>query len=76
MQSVIAGTGVAVPPNVVTNADLIRIMDTSDEWIRTRSGVAERRFVDPGTGSSDLAAEAGRAAIADAGIDLEALMRS
>lgn len=68
MRAVIAGTGIAVPPNVVSNADLARIMDTSDQWIRTRSGVSERRFVDPGTGSSDLAAEAGRAAIASAGI--------
>jgi 3-oxoacyl-[acyl-carrier-protein] synthase-3 len=68
VSSVITGTGVAVPPNVVTNRDLARIMDTSDEWIRTRSGVRERRFVDPGTGTADLAVEAGAAALADAGI--------
>jgi 3-oxoacyl-[acyl-carrier-protein] synthase III len=69
MASVITGTGVAAPPHVVTNADLGRIMDTSDEWIRSRSGVQERRFVEPGTGSSDLAAEAVVAALADAGVD-------
>jgi 3-oxoacyl-[acyl-carrier-protein] synthase-3 len=66
---VIAGTGVAVPPNVVTNQALSRIMDTSDEWIRSRTGVAARRFVDPGIGASDLAVEAGAAALADAGIE-------
>lgn len=73
MSSVISGTGVAVPPNVVTNADLGRIMDTSDEWIRSRSGVEERRFVDPGTGASDLAVEAAQAALADAGVDVSAV---
>ncbi len=67
--SLIVGTGVAVPPLVVSNQDLARIMDTSDEWIASRSGVRERRFVEPGTGASDLAVEAGRAALADAGID-------
>jgi len=45
-------------------------MDTSDEWIRSRSGIASRRFVDPGTGSSDLATEAARAALDDAGVDV------
>lgn len=69
MGSVIAGTGVAVPPNVVTNPALSRIMDTSDGWIRSRTGVAERRFVDPGTGASDLAVEACAAALADAGVE-------
>ncbi len=69
MTAVITGSGVAVPPHLVTNRDLGRIMDTSDEWIRSRSGVAQRRFVEPGTGASDLAAEAGRAALADAGVD-------
>jgi 3-oxoacyl-[acyl-carrier-protein] synthase III len=68
--SVITGSGIAVPPNVVTNEALGRIMDTSDEWIRSRSGVAQRRFVDPGTGSSDLAVEAARLALADAGVDV------
>ena len=59
MPAVITGTGVAVPPNKVTNHDLAKIMDTSDEWIRSRSGVVSRRFVDPGIGASDLATEAG-----------------
>ena len=77
MTTEIVGTGVAAPPNVVTNADLARIMDTSDEWIRSRSGVVERRFVEPGTGASDLGIEAVRTALADAGLmpsDLDAIV--
>ena len=66
MPAVIAGTGVAVPPNIVTNDALTRIMDTTDEWIISRTGVRSRRFTDPGTGTSDLAAEAVRAALDDA----------
>ena len=69
MGSVIAGTGISVPDNVVTNHDLARIMDTTDDWITTRTGVEERRFVDPGVGSSDLATEAVVAAMADAGVE-------
>ena len=77
MPAAITGTGVAVPPNEVTNHDLARIMDTSDDWIRTRSGVVSRRLVDPGTGASDLATEAGNAALASAGLepgDVDALI--
>ncbi len=77
MTTEIVGTGVAVPPNVVTNADLARIMDTSDAWIRSRSGVVERRFVDPGTGASELAVRAVRTALTDAGLgpgDLDAIV--
>lgn len=69
MGSVIVGTGAAIPGQVVTNHDLARIMDTSDEWIVGRSGVRERRFAPPGVGSSDLAAAAVADALADAGID-------
>ncbi|GAB4242101.1 MAG: ketoacyl-ACP synthase III [Deltaproteobacteria bacterium] len=64
----IAGTGRALPPRVVTNEELTRRMDTSDEWIVQRTGVRERRYVEPGTGSSHLGAEAGRKAIESAGI--------
>ena len=71
MPAVITGTGVAVPPHEVTNHDLAKIMDTSDEWIRSRSGVISRRFVDPGTGASDLATEAGSTALASAGVGPE-----
>lgn len=50
----IVGTGHKVPDNVVTNADLEKIVDTTDEWITTRTGIKERRKVDDTTGSSDL----------------------
>lgn len=64
----ILGTGRALPPRVVTNAELTTMMDTTEEWIVQRTGIHERRFVDPGTGSSDLGVEAARKAIAAAGI--------
>ena len=70
MQSVVIGSGIALPPHVVTNAALGGIMDTSDEWIRTRSGIHERRYAEPGQGSTDLGVIAARAAIADAGLAL------
>src|SRR5215212_5518840 len=67
MRSVITGTGIGIPDNVVTNDALARIMDTSDEWIRTRSGVEQRRYVDPGQGSSDLGMKAAEEALRAAG---------
>jgi 3-oxoacyl-[acyl-carrier-protein] synthase III len=67
MRSVITGTGIGIPNNVVTNHDLAKVMDTSDEWIRTRSGVEERRYVDDGQGSSDLGRMAAEQALAAAG---------
>jgi 3-oxoacyl-[acyl-carrier-protein] synthase-3 len=72
-QAAIIGTGFHVPERVVTNADLTRHMDTSDEWIRERSGIAERRWVEPGTTGVSLACNAARMAIADAGIDKDAI---
>lgn len=77
MRSVITGTGIGLPPHVVTNAALAGIMDTSDEWIRTRSGIQERRYAEPGQGSTDLGVLASRAALADAGLapgDLDAVV--
>lgn len=64
----ILGTGRALPPRVVTNAELTTLMDTSEEWILQRTGISERRFVDPGTGSSDLGVMAARQAIERAGL--------
>jgi 3-oxoacyl-[acyl-carrier-protein] synthase-3 len=58
-----------VPERVVTNADLEKTLDTSDEWIRTRTGIRERRFAAPGQATSDLAAEAARKLLASRGID-------
>ena len=69
IKTVITGTGHYAPPKVVTNFDLEKIMNTSDEWIRQRSGIVERHHVDPGTGSSDLAYEAALRAIENAKID-------
>jgi 3-oxoacyl-[acyl-carrier-protein] synthase-3 len=67
-RAIIAGIASYVPPRVVTNFDLEKLMDTSDEWIRQRSGIVERHHVEPGVGSSDLAAEAARRAFARSGI--------
>ena len=68
-RSIITGTGHFVPSKVVTNFDLEKKMNTTDEWIRQRSGIVERRFVEPGVGSSDLGYEAALRAIDDANID-------
>jgi 3-oxoacyl-[acyl-carrier-protein] synthase-3 len=67
-KSKIAGIGFNVPNNVVTNHDLEDMMDTTDEWIKTRSGIEERRWVEPGTANSDLALPACIEAIQKAGI--------
>jgi 3-oxoacyl-[acyl-carrier-protein] synthase-3 len=53
---------------VLTNADLERMVDTTDEWIRQRTGIRERHIVDPGVATSDIAEPAARAAIAEAGL--------
>ena len=58
----IAGTGSYLPERVVTNADLARSMDTSDEWIRGRTGIGQRHIADESQGSSDLALKACEAA--------------
>jgi len=68
-RTIITGIGHFVPSRVVTNFDLEKKMNTTDEWIRQRSGIRERRHVEPGTGSADLGIEAARRAIADARID-------
>jgi 3-oxoacyl-[acyl-carrier-protein] synthase-3 len=59
----IASLATYVPPRVLTNADLERMVDTSNEWILQRTGIRERHIVDPGVATSDLAAEAARLAI-------------
>ena len=64
----ILGTGRALPPRVVKNEELTKRMDTSDEWIIQRTGIRERRYADPGTGTSHLGSEAARKAVARAGI--------
>src|SRR5260370_10843816 len=67
MRSIITGSGIGIPKNLVTNEALSRLMDTSDEWIRTRSGIQQRYYADPGQGSSDLGVMAAEAALAAAG---------
>jgi len=57
-----------VPPRLLTNADLERLVETTDEWILQRTGIRERHVVDPGVATSDLAAEASREAIRRAGL--------
>lgn len=62
------GTGVAIPPREVDNHLLAKILDTNDQWVRERSGIVTRHYVEKGTGSADLGAEAARAALEDAGV--------
>ena len=64
----IAGTGSYLPERVVTNADLARTMDTSDEWIRGRTGIGQRHIADDSQGSSDLALKACEAALLAANV--------
>lgn len=68
-RSKIAGLGGNVPENVVTNFDLEKLMDTSDEWITERTGIRERRFVTQPCGASELALPAVKDAISEANID-------
>lgn len=73
----IIGVGAFVPEHVVTNADLTRVMDTTDEWIEQRTGIRERRHVDRDTGAADLGAEAAVRALDRAGVraaDLDLLV--
>ncbi|MFE0043481.1 beta-ketoacyl-ACP synthase III [Streptomyces albireticuli] len=65
--AVIAGIGSYLPPDIVTNRDLEVRLDTSDAWIRSRTGIATRHVISPGTATSDLAVEAGRRALTAAG---------
>jgi len=64
----IASLATYVPPRLLTNADLERMVDTSDEWIRQRTGIRERHIVDAGVATSDLGAEAAAKAIQRAGL--------
>ena len=71
MRSQIIGSGFVTGENLVTNDQLARIMDTSDAWIRERSGVETRYYVEQDTSTSDLGLGAARKALADAGIAKE-----
>ena len=69
--SSIIGTGSYLPEKILTNEDLSRIVDTSDEWITTRTGIKQRRIAAPDQATSDLASEAARRAMADAGVSAD-----
>ncbi|CCK80327.1 3-oxoacyl-ACP synthase III family protein [Desulfobacula toluolica] len=68
-KSIIKSTGMFVPPNVITNHDLEKMIDTSDEWIKQRTGIEQRYWIDQegATGSSDLGFEASKMALENAG---------
>jgi 3-oxoacyl-[acyl-carrier-protein] synthase III len=67
--AVLCGLGWWTPPDIVTNDQLAAVLDTSDEWIRTRTGVAQRHIAPPGMATSELAVEAGQRALKSAGLD-------
>lgn len=66
--TVILGTGSYAPERVLTNADLTKMVDTSEEWIVTRSGIRERRIAAPDESTSDMGVQAARRALDDAGL--------
>lgn len=68
MRAVITGTGMYIPPTTVDNHALARVMDTSDEWIRVRTGIAKRHYASPDQATSDLAVPAARQAMDNAGV--------
>ncbi|MFN4153332.1 MAG: beta-ketoacyl-ACP synthase III [Paracoccaceae bacterium] len=77
LRAVVAGVGHYLPARVVENADLASLVETSDEWIRSRSGIERRHFAAEGEMTSDLATHAARAALADAGLvagDIDAII--
>ena len=69
IRAVVKGIGHYLPDRIVSNRDLEALVDTTDEWIRTRSGIERRHFAAEGQMTSDLATRAARAALADAGLE-------
>jgi 3-oxoacyl-[acyl-carrier-protein] synthase-3 len=72
-RAAITAVGRYVPRGVMTNADLEKLVDTSDEWIRTRTGIRQRHIAEPGTPTSDLATRAARMALEKRGIGADEL---
>src|SRR3989338_10480209 len=70
-QAGMLGLGCYLPPRKLTNRDLEKMVDTSDEWIMTRTGIKERRIAPKESAASDLGVEAAKAAIKDAGLKPE-----
>jgi len=73
MRSVVLGCGSYLPSRVVTNSDLSRMVDTTDEWITQRTGIRERRIAAEGETTSDMGIKAARAALAAAGVDAQSI---
>src|SRR4029077_17470505 len=67
----ITGVSGYVPPRVMTNADLEKLVDTNDAWIRERTGIQERHVADPGVATSDLATSAARILLESKGVPAE-----
>src|SRR6202050_992176 len=68
LRSVVRGVGASLPERVLTNADLAKTIDTSDEWIQQRTGIRQRHIAAPGETTSQLATAAAQAALAQAGL--------
>lgn len=73
LRAVVEGVGHYLPDRIVPNSEFEKTLDTSDEWIRTRSGIERRHFAADGQTTSDLAARAARAALENAGLDVDAI---
>ena len=73
IRSVVKGSGSALPKRVVTNDELAQTVDTSDQWIRERTGIMQRHIAGEGETTSTLATAAARAALKDAGIEGRAI---
>src|SRR5437870_4760290 len=77
LRAQITALGCYTPPRLLTNADLEKMVETSDSWIRERTGIQVRHIVDKGVAASDLALEAAKEALAHRGIpatDIEAII--
>ena len=72
----ITATGQFYPERIVTNKDIAAMVDTTDEWITTRTGIHQRRWVEPGVGSSDLGAAALKMALANRGVGADKIGRA
>jgi len=72
-RSAVLGIGSELPSKIVTNHDLEKMVDTSDEWITVRTGIKERRVLEDGKGNADMAFQASRRALADAAMDAKDL---
>ena len=73
LRSVVLGCGSYLPSRVLTNAELSRMVDTTDEWITQRNGIRERRIAAEGETTSDMALKAAQAALAAAGLDAQSI---